>query len=307
MRGLLHILALDAALLVALAVGASAATVQVNGSTGTAEVTAPRPAEVRWNVGDVNKANGVFLFVSPSQGDLQTRATACAQGGDAALQNLGSAAGQPGTGFVKGDDGSKRVSLPRGTWYVLGCAVEEEDGQLSNLGGATNIVRVDVGDDRPSRGNVGTKADPQYEVFTVAPRPDLQIAAYHLKARRKQVKLWVYFDEDGPDLDLCRRADLIVYNAGGAASDRTDAMVTISHGRRSRSFRSSIPSILPGECVEVSVDLEDTKCDTGGVAAADASKRVAESDEGNNLSKPRPGGCPSKRKDHRGRRDHRTR
>lgn len=298
-------LATAAALLLA-ASGAFAATVEVNGRTNTANVTAPLPAQVRWNVGDVNKANGIFLLVSQDQSDLQSRAAACAQGGDAALQNLGSAAGQPGTGFVKGDEGSRRVSLPRGTWYVLGCAVEEEDGELSNRGGATNIVQVAVADDRPSRGDAGVKADPRFETFTLAPKPDLQVVGYRLKARRKRVKLWVTFDESAMDLDICRRADLIVYNAGGSPSERTDVMVTITKGRRSHSFRSPLPAIRPNECAEVSVDLEDTDCDEEGVAVADASERVAESDEGNNVSGLKYRSCPSKRKDHRTF-DHRTR
>lgn len=270
-------------------------SLQVNGRSDAANVMAPMSAKIRWDTSAAVDANGVFLFVEASQGAAQSRAGACATGGDEVFQNVSGAAG---TGFHAGNQETLSQRLGAGTYFVFACAAERRsDGGLVNRHGPTNIVQLTVSDKRPSTGGgADTALDPSKAL------PDLIPVALavegHVKAHDDSlfhvfgygVGLAGSFDESGGTF-FCDTARVLVYNAGATASTRTDVRVQVSVDeggpRHDIANTASLDGIKPRRCREVRVPLKNTKCSSPS-AIVDRKGAVAELSESNNAIPPVP-------------------
>lgn len=313
-RRLAHVLpvAVAAASLITAAPG-WAASLEVNGKADSADVSAPLPAQIAWDVSDVTLSNGIFLFVSQDRQSLQAQQGTCATAGDEAFQNP-----PGGLGFQDGRASSHKHRLARGTWYVLGCAARrQDDGNIANRHGPTNIVAVQVTDSRPSAGGdqpVATLPDlVPIAVGVVYKRkandPDFHIAGYGV-----ELKWPGHFDPSG--LSDCDEVKVLVFNAGGSRSGATDVRILVDlegESAKARGTTTRVPSLRPGECYEASMKLTGRPHCSNPSAQVDRKGAVTESDEGNNAIPPAPAtkaSCrlktPRTTVDHRGGQDKKT-
>lgn len=294
-------------------------SLEVNGRSDSAQVNAPLPAQIGWNVRSIDDANGVFLFISRDKTSLQIQQGACATGGDDVLQNF---PGESGSGFYQGRRNTTRQSLRAGTYHVLACAARRRnDGRLVNKRGPTNLVEVVIGDTRP--------AGPGTPPATEEPLPDLIPVAVVVEGRTEQRRQGVElfeafghgigvrwpgsFDASGGKF-ICERARVLVYNGGKATSGRTDVRVRVNlTDSHAIAASSPLSGIAPGRCSEVTIPLRGNGC-YSVTATVDRGRAVKEVSDGNNTIPPTPSlrtpcrlSVRSERtRDHRTR-DHRTR